>query len=117
MNNNETLIYNRDDLRAGDVLRVWPRKHPDRWSEGPIWISSTNAWLVGGRYLCRGDGQWEADIDLATHPARRTVPPVDEAQVEALTELLKASDDKDGGVFYSTLARRLLKTGRIEIKP
>lgn len=118
----EILIHDPGDLRPGDVLRVWPEKHPERWAEGPIWIGNAGVWVVGGRFLCYEDGpeagQWpEVTFDLAAHPARRTVPPVDPAQVEALTDLLKASDDKDGGVFYSTLARRLLETGRVEVKP
>lgn len=43
-------------------------------------------------------------------------PPVDEAQVEALAGMLER-EDRGARPFNEDLARRLLATGRIEVKP
>ena len=71
----EVLITDREDLRPGDVLRVWPQAIPEQWAEGPIYEMSGGRLMVAGVSLRWGHGEWATDrFDLTAHPARRTVP-------------------------------------------
>ena len=113
----ETLITDREALRPGDLLRVWPDGSPECWTEGPIHEMSDGRLWVGVLLIRWSDGEWITDnFDLTEYPARRLVPPVDEAQVVALADLLEEANGNYGQAFYEDLARRLLETGRVEVK-
>ena len=90
MTDNEILIHDRNDLRPGDVLRVWPQGIPEQWAEGPI-CETTDGWLmVCGLLIRRSDGEWVfARFDLTAHPARREVPdlPTERGSVVRVTQI------------------------------
>lgn len=86
----EILIHDKDDLRPGDLLRVWPPDEPDRWAEGPICEMSVGRLIVGGLIIGWVSGEWITDrFDLTAHPARRTVPdlPTEAGSVILVTAL------------------------------
>lgn len=75
MTETEILIHNRENLRPGDILRVWPKSVPEQWAEGPICEMADSGLVVGGLFIRWYNGEWASTrFDLTAHPARRTVP-------------------------------------------
>lgn len=61
-------IRNVEDLRPGDIMRMW-WDDPETWFEGPI-IEVGGTWLIGGAVVW-GNYYWRAEFDLDKYPARR----------------------------------------------
>lgn len=135
----QSHLYTRGSLRIEDVDAAFREELGLRIVPADAIVierSDVDAVAVGGSIATLTAGTLTVDTDgLSADDARAAAiewlaiaehldahPPVDEAKVEALAEIVKSevlTRPKETGEFadWQTIARRLLATGRIEVTP